>query len=185
MMKHVGTQEITTPRLLLRRFTLSDAPAMYQNWARDAEVTRWMRWNAHVCVAETKATLRGWLREYAKPDFYVWAIQRLGDGALMGSLGILKSLEDHGPNGYEPGYCVGRAFWGQGYTTEALSAAVRWFFDNTGAKTLYCCHAVENPASGRVLQKTGFVYTHKGSYDKPGGARVPALFYEMRGCLEQ
>ena len=179
-MKHVGTHDIETPRLLLRRFTVEDAPAMFQNWARDPDVSRWMRWTPHVSVSETRAIIRGWVRDYPNPDCYHWALQRKADGVLMGSLGIMRSIEDHGPDAFEPGYCIGKAFWGNGYTTEALAAAVQWFMASTGAAAMYCCHAVQNPASGRVMQKAGFVYTHDGFYDKPGGARVPAKFYELR-----
>lgn len=46
-MRHAGTQEIETPRLLLRRLLPSDAPMMYANWASDPEVTRWLRWTPH------------------------------------------------------------------------------------------------------------------------------------------
>ena len=46
-MRHAGTQEIETPRLLLRRLMPSDAPMMYANWANDPEVTRWLRWTPH------------------------------------------------------------------------------------------------------------------------------------------
>lgn len=52
-MRHAGTQEIETPRLLLRRLMPSDAPMMYTNWANDPEVTRWLRWTPHKDVAET------------------------------------------------------------------------------------------------------------------------------------
>lgn len=41
-MKHQGTKTIETPRLILRRFTLEDAPAMYRNWASDPEVTKFL-----------------------------------------------------------------------------------------------------------------------------------------------
>ena len=34
-MKHIGTKNIETERLILRRFTLDDADAMYRNWASD------------------------------------------------------------------------------------------------------------------------------------------------------
>ena len=53
-MRHAGTQEIETPRLLLRRLLPSDAPMMYANWASDPEVTRWLRWTPHKDVAETR-----------------------------------------------------------------------------------------------------------------------------------
>ena len=56
-MRHAGTQEIETPRLLLRRIMPSDAPMMYANWANDPEVTRWLRWTPHKDVAETQELL--------------------------------------------------------------------------------------------------------------------------------
>ena len=56
-MRHAGTQEIETPRLLLRRLMPSDAPMMYTNWANDPEVTRWLRWTPHKDVAETQELL--------------------------------------------------------------------------------------------------------------------------------
>ena len=41
-MKHCGTQSIETERLVLRRFSIDDAEAMYINWASDPEVTKYL-----------------------------------------------------------------------------------------------------------------------------------------------
>ena len=49
-MKHCGTQTLETERLILRRFTVRDADAMYTNWAADPEVTRYLTWPAHAGV---------------------------------------------------------------------------------------------------------------------------------------
>ena len=46
-MEHKGTKQIETERLLLRPFTMNDASAMYNNWASDEEVTRFLMWPAH------------------------------------------------------------------------------------------------------------------------------------------
>lgn len=46
-MPHTGTLPLFTQRLLLRRFTLQDAPAMFAGWAKDEEATRWLRWGPH------------------------------------------------------------------------------------------------------------------------------------------
>ncbi len=176
-MQQVGTAEIETRRLLLRRFTTADAEEMYGNWATDPEVTRWMRWQPHQSVQETRGLLEEWVREYARQDYYHWAIVRKKDGALIGSIGILSAAEPDAPAEYEPGYCIGQAFWGRGYTTEALQAVVAYFFHKAGAKTLSCCHAVGNPASGRVMQKAGFRYLRDGVYHKPDGSEVAAKYY--------
>lgn len=46
-MRHAGTQEIETERLVLRRLTPEDAEMMYQNWANDPQVTKFLRWEPH------------------------------------------------------------------------------------------------------------------------------------------
>ena len=71
-MRHAGTQEIETPRLLLRRLMPSDAPMMYANWANDPEVTRWLRWTPHKDVAETQELLSAWALLYPNEDYYQW-----------------------------------------------------------------------------------------------------------------
>ena len=57
--------------------------------------------------------------------------------------------------------------------TEALNAAVDYWFTRTDSTWLACCHAVENPASGRVMQKAGFAYHHDDTYHKFDGTPVP------------
>ena len=50
-MNHLGTKTIETERLTLRRFAVEDAEKMYENWAGDPEVTRFLLWQigrAHV-----------------------------------------------------------------------------------------------------------------------------------------
>lgn len=178
-MKHVGTQPVETERLVLRRFTLEDAQKMYENWANDPEVSRWMRWAPHKSPDETRALLEDWVAGYQRPDYYSWAVQRKMDGELVGSIGIFYGLEEQGAaQGWEPGYCFGRAFWGQGYATEALRAVVDYFETNTGVDEMVCCHAKGNPASGRVMQKVGFEYLEDTVYRKLDGTVVPARLYK-------
>lgn len=45
-MKHCGTQELETERLVLRRLSIDDSEMMYNNWASDRQVTQYLRWNA-------------------------------------------------------------------------------------------------------------------------------------------
>ena len=52
-MKHCGTQELETERLVLRRLSIDDSEMMYNNWACDRQVTKYLRWNAHRSWGET------------------------------------------------------------------------------------------------------------------------------------
>ncbi len=43
MLRHMGTVEIMTEHLFLRRFTAEDAENVYNNWTSDSEVSKYMR----------------------------------------------------------------------------------------------------------------------------------------------
>ena len=81
-MKHSGTKTIETPRLMLRRFTLEDAPAMYRNWASDPEVTKYLTWPTHSSVAVSRRVLEDWVEQYDKDSCYQWAIVLKETGAI-------------------------------------------------------------------------------------------------------
>lgn len=53
-MKHCGTQELETERLVLRRLSIDDSEMMFNNWASDRQVTQYLRWNAHRSWGETR-----------------------------------------------------------------------------------------------------------------------------------
>ena len=59
----------------------------------------------------------------------------------------------------ELGYWLGRTFWGQGFATEAVGAVLRWAGQGWGRRAVIAGHFADNPASGRVLEKVGFLYT--------------------------
>ena len=59
----------------------------------------------------------------------------------------------------EMGYWIGRPFWGRGLATEASRAALGWARRSWGKRAILAGHFVDNPASGRVLENAGFLYT--------------------------
>lgn len=190
IMRHAGTQTIETERLLLRPLTPEDAPMMYANWANDPDVTRWLRWEPHKNVDETRELLTAWALLYPNGDYYEWGIVEKATGQLFGTIGVFTSSSaeperdpwpgfDHTNGVWEVGYCIGKAWWNKGFTTEALKAVVEYWFKNTDSSWLACCHAFENPASGRVQQKVGFVYDHDSVYHKFDGTPVACRCYAL------
>lgn len=189
-MRHAGTETIETERLVLRRLMPEDAPDMFKNWANDPAVTRWLRWEPHKDVFETYALLTAWAELYKNPDYYQWAITEKGQGKAIGSISLMQELamdshRDEWPGAdcsegiWEPGYCLGRAWWGKGYMTEALWAVVNYWFTRTDGSWLTCCHAKANPASGAVMRKAGFIYNHEAQYHKFDGTPVDCLVYRL------
>lgn len=69
MLTHKGTQAIETPRLILRRARMEDAQPMFDNWASDPEVTKFLTWPAHSNLDVTKTVLQRWLDAYEKDDY--------------------------------------------------------------------------------------------------------------------
>ena len=155
-MLHTQTQTLETPRLRLRRFAINDAQAMYDAWASDDEVTKYLTWPTHQNVAVTERVLDSWISQYEAPGFYSWAIERREDAGLIGAISVVRIDED--VNSVQVGYCIGRKYWGKGIMTEAFSAVIDFLFGTVGANRVEARHDPRNPASGRVMQKCGLTF---------------------------
>ena len=158
-MKHIGTQTIETERLILRRFTMEDAPAVFANYASDESVTRYMAWDRHETLADSEKVLTQWVQEYERPDFYEWAIVLKELGQPIGNIEVL-SIDDYVQKA-NLGYSIGTAFWGKGIMPEALKAVIDFLFDEVGLNRVEACHDARNPNSGRVMKECGM--THEGT----------------------
>lgn len=123
-MNHIGTREIATERLTLRRFEIEDAENMFYNWANDPEVTKYLTWPAHESVDTTETILKEWISKYDEKDFYQWAIELNDLEQPIGTISAIKT--DERVESVEIGYCIGKRFWNNGYMTEALTAIIRF-----------------------------------------------------------
>lgn len=155
-MEHLGTRTLETPRLLLRRFTMEDAEAMYSNWASDPVVTEFLTWPPHESVEASQEILREWIAAYERPDYYHWAIVPREAGEPVG--GISTVGRDNNIQMVHIGYCIGTAWWHRGMMSEALAAVVKYFFEEVGVNRVESRHSVLNPNSGAVMQKCGLRY---------------------------
>ena len=156
-MNHCGTKALETQRLLLRRFSIQDADAMYHNWASDPEVTKFLTWPAHSSVDVTREILASWVSSYRREDYYQWAIVLKAHGSEpIGSIAAVQLNDDLGV--VHIGYCLGRSWWRQGIMSEALKAVMDYFFDQVGANRVESRHDPRNPHSGMVMQKCGMQY---------------------------
>ena len=129
---------------------------MFANWASDPEVTRYLTWQPHESVAATEQVIASWAASYDDPAFYQWAIELRGTGDVMGTISVVGwSLEK---SCAEIGYCIGRAWWHQGITSEALATVIDFLFGEVGVKRIRSVHDVENPNSGGVMRHCGMTY---------------------------
>ena len=152
-MNKTGTQTLETHRLILRPFKIEDAEDMFNNWASDPEVTRFLTWPAHSSVDITRMILNDWISHYDDGDFFQWAIVLKETGSVIGNIAVVRLQE--AIEEAEIGYCMGKAFWGRGIMPEALRAVMDYLFDTVGLNRIFAGHDVNNPKSGRVMVKAG------------------------------
>ena len=163
------TPILETERLILRPLCLADAEEVFANWTSDPEVARFMAWSTHPNVEVTKA----WLAEVEQNSTdsdksYDWGFVRKADGKLIGSGGLYYN-EQH--EAFDLGYNIMKDCWHQGYTTEAARSMTQFAFQELKQKRIYANHAVDNPNSGKVMEKIGFRYFKDGSYDSMDGTK--------------
>lgn len=152
-MHHCGTKIIETDRLILRPFAADDAQAMYENWASDPEVTKYLSWPTHESVEISSMVLADWVSHYGEENYYQWAIVPKEFGKPIGSIAAVNMHERIGK--IEVGYCIGRPWWHKGIMTEALNAVVNFFLQEVGFQRVEACHDPANPHSGAVMTKCG------------------------------
>ena len=146
MLNHKGTQILETSRLILRKAVREDAVPMIHNWASDPEVTKFLTWPTYETVETAYPVLERWIQEYEKSDFYQWMIELKELGQPIGSISVVNHRDDIGEA--EIGYCIGRNWWHRRIMTEALSAVMKYLFEEVGMNRIEAKHDPNNPHSG-------------------------------------
>ncbi|WDV45017.1 GNAT family N-acetyltransferase [Clostridiaceae bacterium M8S5] len=156
MLNHIGTMDVETDRLILRKFKADDAKDMYNNWASDPEVTKYMTWKAHTNIDVTKGIIDSWINSYENKEYYQWAIVLKDTNTIIGSISLLNI--NNKTYSCEAGYCIGRDFWNKGIVTEAFKTLIHIGFTEIGFERITARHNTLNPASGKVMLKCGLSY---------------------------
>ncbi|MBR3293136.1 MAG: GNAT family N-acetyltransferase [Oscillospiraceae bacterium] len=161
-------KELQTGRLLLRRLRREDVPRIFSCWASDPAVTKYLTWQPHESEETTHKIMDLWLAAYDKPETRRYGIELKDSGELIGMIDVVQIA-----NG-EPviGYCSGRAYWGNGYMTEALRALCDALFEE-GYPSIYIEAVDENTGSNRVIQKAGFSFVGSRVHTPPAGEKSP------------
>lgn len=157
---------------------MSDANEIFREWANYDNVVKYLTWQKHSSISETKTCLLDIIGGYSRPDKYVWGIEHKKEGFLIGSISA-ETVER--AKTAELGFCLGERFWNCGYAAEALRAVSDYMFLDVGVNRLEAYHSVRNPASGRVLQKAGFFKEGhmKQKYITGGGIYQDSDFYGL------
>ncbi|MBK5242810.1 GNAT family N-acetyltransferase [Clostridium sp.] len=156
MVSHAGTTYLETERLILRRFIESDAEDMFNNWASDSEVTKFLTWPNHGSVKISREIINTWINSYKDIENYQWAIELKESKSVIGSASLMD-IDNHNEH-CEIGYCLGQSFWNKGIMTEAFLKIIDFAFCDLGFQRITGRHEVDNTASGCVMEKCGLAY---------------------------
>ncbi len=170
------TPILETTRLILRPLSANDAETIYKNWTSDPAVAKFMRWELHKDVSVTREWLSAEETLIESDEVFNWGFVLKETGELIGSGGLIF-VEEKGM--YELGYNIMKKYWGQGLATEASEKIIEYGTNELKQTKFYCCHAKDNPASGKVMMKVGFVYQNDGEYYSWDKTRR----FESKECL--
>ena len=143
-----------TARLVLRALRMDDVDFVFREWG-DPVVSHFM------CDEEplkTREQAEEMLRPLQTPDempgFKWWGIELQAEGCLIGTCGCFRWDKQH--HHAEIGYDLWPDYWGQGLMPEALTALLRFGFEEMDLNRVEATTHTQNKRSQRVLTKLGF-----------------------------
>lgn len=165
---------IKTERLILRPITLDDSEDIF-SWCSDERVTHFMSYSTHKDISETVDWIESTL---VSKNEWNWAFVLRDENKLIGTGSIGPDTIQQGYWGI--GYNLHYDYWHKGYCTEAMRAIIDFAYTELGVKKICSDHAIDNPASGRVMEKCGLKFYRYGEYTKLDKSKTfKAKFYKM------
>ena len=156
MLTHIGTNEIETEKLILRRFEHTDDEAMLKYWIADEKIQSLYSEPVYTTKEAVKELLDKYISSYEKDDYYRWAIIEKTTGECIGQIAYF--LVDSKNHFAEIEYCIGSEFQCNGFATEATKAVIAYGFDKMNLHKVQICTKTINLPSKRVIEKCGFTY---------------------------
>lgn len=143
-----------TERLVLRPFTLADAPAVQRfAGAREVALNTLL-----IPYPYPDGAAEAWISKPRDPHDINFAITLRESGELVGAIGLVVGREH---DRAEIGYWIAVEHWNRGYATEAARAVIRYGFEELNLNRIFAVHFARNAGSGRVMRKLGM--RHEGS----------------------
>ena len=129
-------------------------------------MARYMFWTSHNDIEKTKEWLAFEVGQIEKDDWYRFALVLKDTDELIGT-GLIYFEEE--VDSWEIGYNLGKQYWGNGYTTEAMRRIISFAKGELGISEIVGRYAKENPASGKVMEKLGFQFEKEIPYECNNG----------------
>ncbi|GGD12640.1 N-acetyltransferase [Pontibacillus salipaludis] len=147
--------KLETKRLLLRKITLEDVDDMY-HYVSNEEVTKYVTWEAHKSISDTKEFIEYALTQYENKDLSPWGIEYKESGKFIGTIDFVYWEVNH--NVAEIGYALSKDYWGKGISTEAVKEVIMFGFTCMDLVRIQARCLKENRGSERVMEKAGMSF---------------------------
>ena len=156
-MNLIGTKELETERLILRKVSVSDAEEAFKNWCNNPNVSKYTLWDTHKSVETTKKLFKLWEEAYKLNDTFRWGVVTKDTNTLIGTIDVPSNVWlKYGTA--EIGYCYGEDFWHKGYAKEALKRVLKYLFEEIELDLIYATYMEKNQNSGKVMKSAGMKY---------------------------
>lgn len=150
-MNLIGTKTLETKRLVLRQFNMEDLEDFY-NYASNENVTKFLTWNPHKSIGESKNLLKNKFTKYDDETFR-WGIILKVENKLIGSIDVVNLNKAN--EIVEIGYVLNINYHNKGYMSEAFNEVIRYLFNEVNIKEIQACFQLENTSSYKVMRKCG------------------------------
>jgi len=146
----IPPENFNTQRLILRTPTLQDAAQIFQNYANDKLVTRYLHWQPHASIEMTRNFLKRCINVWKAGTAFPWVITLKDSLQVIGMIEL--RIDEHRA---DLGYVLARDYWEQGYASEAAQLVADWAIAQPSIYRVWAVCDVDNHASARVLEKIG------------------------------
>jgi len=177
MLNHLGTINLETENLLLRKLTINDTPNYFKHITSDPDIM-WV-WGVHNTIDKTYEWIEKIIKNYEKINEYEWGIELKENKEVIGSICIVKTNEEIKSGSL--GYQISKHYRNKGYMTEALVCVLNYLINKIGYNRIEGGHSSDNPASGRVMEKAGMKYegTLRQDGKNKNGILVNGIIYSL------
>jgi len=163
-----------TQRLILRPLVPDDYLDAFR-WCSDKQVNRFMSYGLYT----NSDDVRKWLETLPSddPSSFTYGIIVKENNELIGSAGMYYHEDT---DTWSFGYNILPSYWNKGIATEAMKELLSYVMSICEVKVIEAEHAVQNPASGRIMEKLGLKYVRDGEYRKFDGSETfPSKVYRI------
>jgi len=150
-MEHLGTNNLETDRLLLRKWKTDDANDVFCFFG-DSSIVPY----PYKDIEQTRNELESWIKGYENISTYEWGIELKDSNKIIGVIFAMDSNDEN--QSCKIAFTLSKSYWNNGYATEALYHVLRYLLNDVGYNRVQGGHFIDNPASGKVMEKAGMIY---------------------------